>query len=88
MNQDRKYKVTRTYVSLIKGNWVITSEETSYEGKRFIDIALSDTAQPFEKSHRRFKQFAGSHRYDTYESVSPDGKMKFYLSVNFNDYQD
>lgn len=78
-----RYQVTKSYYSLKNGRWVRTDQRTTMESSRHVQTILSDTPQPYEKSHRLYKQSRGAHRYDTYETVSPDGKRKFVAYVNF-----
>lgn len=72
-----QYRITQSSYELGEGDkWNEKGKETYFKDKKFADTVLSDTIQPFEQSHRLYKQGQGSHKYDTYETISPDGKRK------------
>lgn len=81
------HKVTLTYYNLNnKGEWEQSGEpEVTMANKEYVGNVLSDTEQPFEQSHRLYKQGKGRHKFDTYESVAPDGKRKAVWNVVFPD---
>lgn len=85
VNGGKDHKVTRTSYNLSdKGEWEQFGEpEVTMVDKKYAGNVLSDTAQPFEQSHRLYKQGSGNQKYDTYESVSPDGKQKSVWRVEF-----
>ena len=83
MNPFEKFRVTKSYFERKGGRWIRTDQRTTLESARHVQTILTDTPQPFEKSHRLYKQTKGKHRYDTYETVSPDGKRKFVAFVDF-----
>lgn len=87
-NPYRKYKVTKTNYELVDGKWVKMNQTETYEKQDHVDTLLSDCPQPFEKSHRRYKQKAGAHRFDTYETIDPSGTYKWVAFVDFKDYKD
>lgn len=83
----KNHKVTRTYYNLNdKGEWEQFGEpEVTMADKKYVGNILTDIGQPFEQSHRLYKQGKGNQKYDTYESISPDGKQKAVWSVEFPD---
>lgn len=85
--EPKNHKVTKTYYNLNdKGEWEQFGEpEVTMANKEYVGNILGDYEQPFEQSHRLYKQGKGRHKYDTYESVSPDGKRKAVWNVVFPD---
>jgi len=79
------HKVTQTFYNLSdKGEWEQSGEpKITMANKERVGTILSDNAQPFEQSHRLYKQGKGKEKFDTYESISPDGKRKSVWSVEF-----
>lgn len=86
-SNDRKlFPMTKTdYVR--RGNrWVPVDEETELISRKQTGYIFNKLGLPFERSHRMEKRDRYKHDepYDTFSSISPDGKQKTVWHVDWN----
>lgn len=67
------------------GEWKPISVEHKIISDEQAGRILGSAGLPFERSHRREKKdrYGHNHPYDTFSSVSPDGKQKTKWYVDF-----
>lgn len=65
--------------------WVKINEEQDTISREQAGWILGNAGLPFERSHRLTKRdrYGHSHPYDTFSSISPDGKQKTEWYVHF-----
>ena len=83
-NKYVQHPVTKSYYEKVGNKWKLVDTRTTYERLDHIETLLSDSPQPFELSHRRYKRKAGTHRFDTYETICFDGIHKYVCFVDFS----
>ena len=70
------YDVAITRYEMSDGKWNMTDRESRRMTQKQVDTILSDSAQPYEESHRLFKQAKGRHKYDSYETIFSEGGVR------------
>lgn len=77
--------MTKTDYVLRGGKWVAVNQETKNISRNQAKNVLSKQGLPFERSHRLEKRDRYGHNqpYDTFSSISPDGKQKATFQVDF-----
>lgn len=79
----KDHRVTQTNYQKQGNDWVKQNQDITMADEDYVRNVLSDTAQPFEQSHRLYKQGKGNYKHDTYESISPDGMTKAEWRVEY-----
>lgn len=82
------YRVTKTRYKKVGDNWEEESKDYSIRDEKFAKNVLRNVAQPYEQSHRLYKQGKGPHKYDTYETISPEGDVKNQWRIEFPSHFD
>ena len=77
--------MTKTDYARQGSKWVAIHEETELISREQAGWILDSAGLPFERSHRLTKadRYGHSHQYDTFSSISPDGKKKTRWFVDF-----
>ena len=77
--------ITRTDYVKRGGKWVKTGSETYMGSRNNAQLTLSKQGVPFERSHRLTKKnrYGHSHPYDTFSTISPDGKQRTVFYVDY-----
>lgn len=81
---DRKlFPMTKTDYVKSGSRWVAVNQEKKMISRRQAGYVLDSRGLPFERSHRLVKRdvFRHNEPYDTFSSISPDGRKKseFYV---------
>lgn len=79
----KDHRVTQTNYQKQGNDWIKQNQDITMADEDYVRNVLSDTAQPFEQSHRLYKQGKGNYKHDTYESISPDGMTKSVWRVEY-----
>ena len=81
----RHIPMTKTDYIRQGSKWVPIHEEHELVSREQAGWILDNAGLPFERSHRLTKRdkYGHSHPYDTFESISPDGKCKTRWYVDF-----
>lgn len=81
--QSNKHRITQTYLDKVGDDWKETNREVFLKDKDYVDRVLTDTIQPFESSHKLYKSGKGKAKFDTYETISPDGNQMVRWFVEY-----
>ena len=84
-SKHRHIPMTKTDYVKKGSKWVPIHEERELVSREQAGWILGNAGLPFERSHRLTKvdRYGHSHPYDTFSSISPDGKSKTKWSVDF-----
>ncbi len=84
-SQHRHIPMTKTDYVKKGSKWVPIHTESELVSREQAGWILGNAGLPFERSHRLEKRdrYGHSHPYDTFSSISPDGKSKTKWSVDF-----
>ena len=86
-SNDRKlYPMTKTEYVNRGGRWFPVSREQEMISRKQAGYVLDKHGLPFERSHRLEKRDKYRHNepYDTFSSISPDGRQKSEWYVDWN----
>ncbi len=84
-SKHRHIPMTKTDYVKKGSKWVPIHEEQEMISREQAGWILDNAGLPFERSHRLEKKdrYGHSHPYDTFSSISPDGKSKTKWQVDF-----
>lgn len=84
-NDKRIIPMTKTSYVKVNGKWVVCNVEKSNISRNMSKNVLASVGLPFERSHRRTKRNRWGHNepFDTFSSISPDGRQKSTWYVDF-----
>lgn len=85
-HKDKRY-IPMTKTTFVKrgSRWIPTNTETDVLSREQASWVLDKRGLPCERSHRLEKRdrFGHNEKYDTFSSISPDGKTKVQYQVDF-----
>lgn len=81
----RHFPMTKTDYEKVGSRWKEVGKENSLISRNQVNLTLADEGLPFERSHRHSNanRYQHSNKWDTFESISPDGKQKSRWFVDF-----
>lgn len=86
-SNDRKlFPMTKTEYLKSGSKWIPVSKESEFISRKQAGYVLDKRGLPFERSHRLEKRDKYRHNepYDTFSSISPDGRQKSEWYVDWN----
>ena len=82
----KHFPMTKTTFVKVGGRWKQAGEpEQRMISRRQAEMTLADEGLPFEQSHKHYKKdmYRHDHKWDTFQSISPDGDEKSVWYVNY-----
>lgn len=85
-HKDKRYiPMTKTTFAKRDSKWIPTNTESDMISREQASWVLDKHGLPCERSHRLEKRdrFGHFEKYDTFSSISPDGRTKVQYQVDF-----